>query len=65
MFTQLLGFNTNRCNGCPERCRLDAVEHKRKKDVLYRPSITNHADITMIKTIFDTTYAHTQTRKMQ
>lgn len=31
MFTQLLGFNTNKCNGCPKHCTLGAVEHKRKK----------------------------------
>jgi ferredoxin len=31
MFSQLLGFNTNKCNGCPKRCEFGAVESKRKK----------------------------------
>lgn len=40
MFTQLLGFNTNKCNGCSKRCILDAQPHKRKKD-RFIPTIDN------------------------
>lgn len=40
MFSQLLGFNTNKCAGCPERCTLGAVEHKRKKG-RFIPTIKN------------------------
>ena len=31
MFSQILGLNTNKCNGCSEHCILDAEEHHRKK----------------------------------
>ena len=32
MFTQTLGLNTNRCNGCSEHCTLGTVPSKRKKE---------------------------------
>lgn len=32
MFTQIFGFNTNKCPGCPEHCVLGATEHKKKKN---------------------------------
>ncbi|MFQ6729769.1 MAG: hypothetical protein ACLRFK_01800 [Alphaproteobacteria bacterium] len=38
MFTQTLGLNTNKCNGCSEHCILGAVPSKRKKEY-FMPTI--------------------------